>query len=262
MKRISLPLSLALVFTALCAAQNQQNTGDHFRQEGIASWYGTEFDGRPTASGEPFNSKELTAAHPTLPFGTTLLITNKHNNRQIAVRVNDRGPFVSARIIDLSMAAAEALDMLVTGTAPVLVEEIAAASAAAAVPAAPAAPVSPPRGAPETAGVQAGGAPAGIPAAAPGPAIPAALPRAVIRGGIPPAGTGKHYRLQVGAYKIPRYAVEAFDRLKNAGLSPAYERHEDFYRVVLAGIPSENVAFIAETLGAAGFREALIREEP
>jgi rare lipoprotein A len=182
MKRISFPLSLALVFTALCAAQNQQTTGDHFRQEGIASWYGTEFDGRPTASGETFNSKELTAAHPTLPFGTTLLITNKHNMRQIVVRVNDRGPFVSARIIDLSMAAAEALDMLTTGTAPVLVEEIAATVSAVAavpavvVPAAPAAPVSPARSVPETAGVPTDSAPAGIPAAAPVPGTPAALP--------------------------------------------------------------------------------------
>jgi rare lipoprotein A len=96
--------------------------GDTFRQEGIASWYGTEFDGRPTASGEIFNSSMLTAAHPSLPFGTYLLVTNRHNNRQVTVRINDRGPFVPSRIIDVSRAAAEQLDMLVTGTAPVLIE--------------------------------------------------------------------------------------------------------------------------------------------
>ena len=98
--------------------------GDIFRQEGIASWYGTEFDGRPTASGEIFNSSQLTAAHPTLPFGTYLLVTNRHNNRQVAVRINDRGPFAASRIIDVSRAAAEQLDMLTTGTAPVLIEAI------------------------------------------------------------------------------------------------------------------------------------------
>ena len=98
--------------------------GDVFTQEGIASWYGPEFDGRPTASGEIFNSSLLTAAHPTLPFGTILMVTNKQNNRQVAVKVNDRGPFVSSRIVDVSKAAAEQLDMLATGTAPVFIEVI------------------------------------------------------------------------------------------------------------------------------------------
>ena len=124
MKKISF-LVFAFCIAALCAPQYmaaQAPAGDAFRQEGISSWYGTEFDGRPTASGEIFNSSLFTAAHPTLPFGTYLLVTNRHNNRQVAVRINDRGPFVPSRIIDVSRAAAEQLDMLVTGTAPVLVE--------------------------------------------------------------------------------------------------------------------------------------------
>jgi len=98
--------------------------GDFFRQDGVASWYGYEFDGRPTASGEIYNSGLFTAAHPTLPFGTILLVTNRQNNRQVAVKVNDRGPFVGGRIIDLSRAAAEQLDMLITGTAPVSIDKI------------------------------------------------------------------------------------------------------------------------------------------
>jgi len=103
--------------------RTQVNQGmNFFREEGIASWYGREFDGRPTASGETFDSSELTAAHPNLPFGTMLIVTNKHNNRSVTVRVNDRGPFVAARIIDVSRAAAEQLDMIVSGTAPVIVE--------------------------------------------------------------------------------------------------------------------------------------------
>ena len=93
-----------------------------FRQEGLASWYGMEFSGSLTASGEIFNPALFTAGHPSLPFGTILKVTNKQNMRQVTVRINDRGPFVSTRIIDLSMAAAEVLDMIRTETAPVIIE--------------------------------------------------------------------------------------------------------------------------------------------
>jgi len=98
--------------------------GEVWRDEGIASWYGTEFDGRPTASGEIFNSALFTAAHPSLPFGTFLKVTNKHNNRWVTVKVNDRGPFVASRIIDVSRAAAEHLDMITAGTVPVTIETL------------------------------------------------------------------------------------------------------------------------------------------
>jgi rare lipoprotein A len=89
----------------------------------------------------------------------------------------------------------------------------------------------------------------------------AASQPAEIMGGIPPAGSDKSYRLQIGAYKIPKNAVEAFDKLKNAGLNPAYERNNDLYRVVLPGLKPEDIPLIADRLGAVGFREALIREE-
>jgi cell division protein FtsN len=69
------------------------------------------------------------------------------------------------------------------------------------------------------------------------------------------------YKLQIGSYKIPRNAVEAFDKLKAAGLNPAYEQNNDFYRVVLAGIRGTEVQSVAQTLERAGFREALIRED-
>jgi rare lipoprotein A len=80
--------------------------------------------------------------------------------------------------------------------------------------------------------------------------------------GIPPAGTNKRYRVQVGSYKVPRNAVEAFDKLKNVGLSPSYERSGDLYRVVLSGIKADDVPFIAEKIRQAGFTEGLVREEP
>ena len=78
-------------------------------EKGIASWYGKQFHGRKTASGEPFDMEALTAAHPKLPFGSWVRVRNLINGRSIDVRINDRGPFIKRRIIDLSRAAAHAL---------------------------------------------------------------------------------------------------------------------------------------------------------
>lgn len=88
-------------------------------QEGIASWYGPGFDGRPTASGEIFDADSLTAAHPSLPFGSIVRVINVENGREVVVRINDRGPFVEGRIIDVSQAAARALGMIGAGIARV-----------------------------------------------------------------------------------------------------------------------------------------------
>ena len=365
MKRL---ISFLLIVTGITVFSFAQTPGtEPFRQEGIASWYGGEFDGKPTASGEIFNSGFFTAAHQTLPYGTIIVVTNKQNNRRVTVRVNDRGPFVSSRIIDVSRAAAEVLDMLTTGTAPVIVElaqntalgpggepvptaagaetpqaisqvsptppvasspaaqvpvdqtpltqapaapqavapQPAPAPSPAPVPAAPP-PASPPpqttqpppqtAPAPSPAPVPAAPPPASpppqpqyvqplppqtipapspapVPAPGPAPVTPAPVPSqapaapaysaapAEIRGGMPPAGSAKMYRLQVGAYSVPRNAVDAFDKLKNAGLSPAYERSGDYYRVVLPGLRARDIPSITQTLGNLGFREALIREE-
>ena len=86
---------------------------------GKASWYGRQFHGRTTASGEPFDMFTLTAAHRTLPFGTRVRVTNLETGRSVVVRVNDRGPFAAARIIDVSYAAAKALGMVGAGVARV-----------------------------------------------------------------------------------------------------------------------------------------------
>ena len=93
-------------------------------QSGIASWYGQEFHGRPTSNGEIYNMHELTAAHRTLPFGTMVEVTNLLNGRSVTVRINDRGPFVGDRIIDLSHAAARMLDMVGPGTIPIRLEVV------------------------------------------------------------------------------------------------------------------------------------------
>ena len=87
--------------------------------KGMASWYGPGFNGRRTASGERFRQNDLTAAHKTLPFGTIVRVTNLQNTRTVEVRINDRGPFVRGRIIDLSKGAAERLRMIRTGVVPV-----------------------------------------------------------------------------------------------------------------------------------------------
>jgi rare lipoprotein A len=88
-------------------------------ETGTASWYGAPYDGRPAASGEIFDTHKLTAAHRTLPFDTWVEITNLQNGRQVKVRINDRGPFVDGRIIDLSFAAAYTINMVGPGTAKV-----------------------------------------------------------------------------------------------------------------------------------------------
>jgi len=95
-----------------------------YQEKGIASWYGADFHGKASANGECYNMYAFTAAHKTLPLPTVVRVTNLENNRSIVVKVNDRGPFVRGRILDLSYAAAQSLDVVRHGTAPVLVEAI------------------------------------------------------------------------------------------------------------------------------------------
>ncbi|MDR1105163.1 MAG: septal ring lytic transglycosylase RlpA family protein [Treponema sp.] len=301
MKRINAIFFFSMVL-AVFAFSEETAGGSLFRQEGIASWYGPEFDGRPTASGEIFNSTLFTAAHPTLPFGTTVTITNKQNNRKVTVRINDRGPFVSARIIDVSRAAAAELDIISTGTAPVIVEgtpsqmlnaegrpavartEPARTEPARTEPAQP--PVTPQPAWNTTRSAQNNTTEiAGQESAWNAPARNGAAGTVVQQSGERPpvqntpqdireySATAvklipsitperdKVYRLQIGSYKVPRNAMDAFEKLRNAGLSPAYERNGDFYRVVLAGIRAADINPVSLKIGAAGFSEALIREE-
>jgi rare lipoprotein A len=90
-----------------------------FRQRGIASWYGEDFHGRRTSSGEIYNMYDMTAAHKTLPLGTYVKVRNLENEKSVVVRVNDRGPFIRGRIIDLSYTSAKKIGLVGPGTAPV-----------------------------------------------------------------------------------------------------------------------------------------------
>jgi rare lipoprotein A len=97
---------------------------DSYSQKGVASYYASKFHGRRTASGERYDMNGLTAAHRSLAFGTRLKVTNLSNKRSVVVRVNDRGPHIKKRIIDVSYAAARKLGLLGSGTARVLIEVV------------------------------------------------------------------------------------------------------------------------------------------
>lgn len=111
-----------LAFALSCLAAQAQP-----KEEGLASWYGDSFSGQRAASGEVFHQEDLTAAHRTLPFGTTVRIRRVDTGASVVVRINDRGPFIESRIVDLSNAAARKLDMLQPGVVPVALEVVAPA---------------------------------------------------------------------------------------------------------------------------------------
>lgn len=133
MKNIAVPAALVCTLVLSLALSGCSKTGDHSSSKvlrnlpvdvmsGKASWYGRAFHGRKTASGERYNMHAFTAAHRTLPFGSWLLVTNLENNKQQLVRINDRGPFIKGRMLDLSYAAAEKLDMVKNGVSDVRIE--------------------------------------------------------------------------------------------------------------------------------------------
>jgi rare lipoprotein A len=137
MKRSVVLFLVTIPFLFSCASVSRKNSlksyppegievPKGYSQTGVASWYGVEEHGRQAASGQRFSMYAYTAAHRSLPIETVVRVTNLENGRDIVVRINDRGPFIEGRIIDLSYAAAKALDMIGDGTAKVKVEVISA----------------------------------------------------------------------------------------------------------------------------------------
>ncbi len=118
----------ALTLLALVGCSSTPKSGGSVAsghsESGIASFYGNEFQSRKTANGERFDQAKLTAAHRTLPFGTRLKVTNTENGKSVTVRVNDRGPFVKGRIIDLSSSAFKTIASINAGVAPVRIQVI------------------------------------------------------------------------------------------------------------------------------------------
>lgn len=111
-------------YTVLGRTYRVMASTNGYRETGRASWYGSKFHGKPTSSGEPYDMYKITAAHRTLPLPSYVRVTNLDNGRSLVVRVNDRGPFHSDRIIDLSYAAALKLGIVEAGTAPVEIQAI------------------------------------------------------------------------------------------------------------------------------------------
>lgn len=113
---------LLIICIFLCCSPEGIQAQQVFVQKGTASFYADHFQGRRTANGDKYDKNDFTAAHKTLAFGSKVKVTNELNNKSVEVRINDRGPFVKGRIIDLSKKAAEALDIIGAGTGKVIIE--------------------------------------------------------------------------------------------------------------------------------------------
>ena len=200
-----------------------------YDMRGVASWYGWE-SGSTTSMGTPFRPRAFTAASRTLPLPTCARVTNLSNGRSVVVLVNDRGPFVDSRVMDLSYGAANALGIVGQGTAPVQIVALNGAG----MPAQAQAPLSAPRGAPIA------------PTPRPTPSIPSVASRTMA----PPAGaqapepsTPAENFLQTGAFAILNNAIRERNRLEAAGIHgvtivPGYVHNQEYYKVQIGPLPA------------------------
>lgn len=232
--------TLILVLFALPLAAESEIV----KLEATASFYAEAFHGRPTASGEVFDMNALTAAHRTLPFGTVLEVTNLANGRKTIVRVNDRGPFIEGRELDVSKAAAYELGMITTGTARVSIRKLsgmdAAAVSAATSATAPSSPV-------ET-------TPVAVEAPAPATDLPVAPQTEE-------STLSVRWRIQLAAFSREDNANRLVVRLRKDGFNPAFERTSTVIRVVLAGIPDGDLGAVRGRLDSSGYSDYLVRKE-
>jgi rare lipoprotein A len=219
-------------------------SADGYVERGVASWYGTDFHGLRTAIGEPYDMFAMTAAHKTLPLPCYARVTNLANGRSVVVRINDRGPFVSNRIIDLSYTAASRLDMIHNGTAFVQVEALTPAVA----PLAAQLPATTPAASAASVGVS--GA----------PALTAHLAKA------PETTPVSRYYIQVGAYSQAENAHRAEQVLRGAGLEHVFilgaTPTSPLQRVRIG--PIDNVQQfdqLIERLSALGFADARLAQD-
>ncbi|HSH85295.1 MAG TPA: septal ring lytic transglycosylase RlpA family protein [Guyparkeria sp.] len=210
-------------YTVFGKRYHVQASNAGFRQRGIASWYGDKFHGRPTSSGEPYDMYQMTAAHKTLRLPAYVRVTNQINGKSVVVRVNDRGPFVGDRIIDLSYAAAHKIGMTGRGTVPVEIEVV---------------------------GPDHGIVHAATNSAGQGNWQPAALPN---------ARWDEQVFVQVGAFRDRGHAEAIDARLRRAGLTPVRQVEGGLTRVRVGPFASA-AAFDStlERLQALGFHDAIM----
>ena len=238
-------------------------------ERGVASWYGPGFHKVRTSTGEPYDMYAMTAAHKTLPLPAYVRVTNLQNGRSIVVRVNDRGPFVGNRIIDLSYTAASKLDMLRNGTAMVEVRTLEAAVVGAPLTAALAAPLpTPPVAAAPSAAPTAAPLIAtpitGADAPPPSPAPAAQSPEAAsdVSGAVSTVPVPRALFIQAGAFSDPNNAERLMQKLRGGGYGKVFVRDDDIagrrmYRVRIGPVP--NVAEfdrIVAALERAGINDA------
>ena len=238
-----------LILSAAITALPLAAESEIIKLEANASYYGEEFNGRPTSSGEIFDMNAFTAAHKTLPFGTMLEVTNLANGKKVVVRVNDRGPFVPDRELDVSKGAAKALDMLGSGTAKVSIRKIDGIDAAAANATTPAvvadlasAQTTAPTTTVNTTTIVATPAVATVPVKAAN-------------------STASQWRIQLGSFSNEENANRLVVRLRKDGFNPAFEKTGNLTRVVLAGIPDASLSGTRAKLDTAGYGEYLVRQE-
>ncbi len=196
-------------------------------ERGLASWYGKEFDGLPTASGETFRPEKVSAAHRTLPLGTIVEVTNEKNGRTVRVKVNDRGPFVAGRIVDLSKAAASEIGSVGDGVVPVSLRVVTL------------------------------GDNARIRARADEP--PAPTPANTATKGGPATAASGGWAVQAGAFGSEENAVKLRERLATRYPSPWIEDYKGLKRVKFGPYPSREEADAARaSLGEIGLAGILV----
>lgn len=217
-------------------------------QVGVASWYGPGFHGRRTANGEVYDQYDMTAAHPSLPLGTRAIVTNVQNGRAVEVRVNDRGPFVGNRVIDLSYGAARVIGLIGPGTGRVRIDVLGSAPRQVAARAdAAAALLPPPPPVPSR--------PTPVPALAEPP-----RPEPVL------ASPQTSYAVEIATFGDSAKAEHLRDviahRFPDAQVVPLAARAGRYYRVLIGPYPLRGVAVArAELIGRLGY-PAVILEEP
>jgi peptidoglycan lytic transglycosylase len=220
-------------------------SSDGFRERGIASWYGRDFHGRSTSSGETYDMNAMTAAHKTLPIPTWVEVTNLANGRRVIVKVNDRGPFVDGRIIDVSQRAAQQLGMIEAGTARVQVRALGAPDTDVPPPTQVAALAPAPRS---------GGGGFSVISQA----------RADVAG--PNVRPFRPYYVQVGAFADRNNAARLAERLKDGGFKSSFvlttgDGRDRLHRVRIGPIDAGDYDRIAADLRAAGVREARLVQD-
>ncbi|MEM9424939.1 MAG: septal ring lytic transglycosylase RlpA family protein [Spirochaetota bacterium] len=204
-------------------------------QEGEASYYADKFHGKLTASGVPFDMHAMTAAHKTLPFGTTVSVTNLRNGKRLEVRINDRGPFIPGRIIDVSKRAGKLLDMTGSGVVPVKIVILSLPPERKSAPQIRTeAPVA--QGTQGTQGAQGDQTAGEIP-------------------------THRRFAIQIASYSQLKYARKNQERLEKWGIPIHFEKHGKYYRLIIIHLNQEQVEFYRMKLAGLGIQNILVRQE-